>query len=168
MLKCFFMRNKLYDYINNSLSEVDKIRIKEHLDSCHNCVNRVSQLKAVLDLAAQKKLPELPEEFWNGFRIDLDRRLNQKLVSWQSSVSNPVYFLKPAFTYALILIFVIGIGSYYYSARYTAISSVKNEEDLINEVVVLDELNQGLEVSPDKDSYIEEIDLLYQFGQNLT
>lgn len=166
MLKCLFMKRKLYDYADNNLSDLDKIKVGSHLDVCAGCRERLEQIKSIIELAAQKISPEPSEEFWHDFKTGLDRKLNQRLTS-PLVIGHPLKFsFNPVLAYALVLVFVVAIGSIFYNSyHYSRLSSV-NDDVLANDVVVLEEVSQTPVLSHDKDSYIEEIKLLYQLGQN--
>lgn len=169
MLKCLLLRRKLYDYSDNSLSDIDKIRVKEHLDVCNKCQDTLEQIKNLLDLAAQKNIPQPSEEFWHNFKIELDRKLNQKLVPQFTLRRRCSYSLKPALAYTLALIFILVIGSQI-NKNYRSIGLIaQTDEELVDEMELLDELEQTPELNQDKEaSYKEEIELLLQYDQNLT
>lgn len=161
MLRCFFVKSKLYPYLEETLSDTDKSSVRNHLDSCTSCRNRASQLKTILDLVRQKRLPELPREFWHNFRADLDNRLNQELVPGVAAGCLLKYRLRPAFAYAFALILVAFMGFYFHFQPF-------HYDDLVNEVTVLEEIGVAPELNQDKDVYIDELNLLYQFDQNLS
>ncbi len=168
MLKCLFIRRKLYDYLENSLSDLDRIKVKKHLDVCNNCQNSLSQLKSIIALAAEKKTPQPDNEFWHNFRVDLDRKLNERLVPPIKIERKLRYSLRPVFAYvgALIFILVIGIGSYVYKRPYANLTRIAQDEDLINEILTLDDLEgSGLELDDaNLEMDLEEINLSYQFN----
>lgn len=168
MLKCLFIRRKLYDYLENSLSDIDRIKVKKHLDVCNNCQDNLSQLRSIIALAAKKKAPQPDNEFWNNFKIDLDRKLNEKLVPPINIERRLRYHLRPVFVYAGALIFIlaIGVGSYVYKRPHGTLIRVAENEDLINEILTLDDLEgSDLELNDNADLEIdlEEINLSYQF-----
>ncbi len=99
MLKCLFIRKRLYDYFDDSLSGKNKAMVKSHLDICSGCRQRLKEIESIVGLAAEKKAPEPGEGFWHNFRVDLDRRLNQELVSPIIIKGGLKYHLKPAFAY---------------------------------------------------------------------
>lgn len=169
MLKCLFIRRKLYDYLENSLSDIDRIKVKKHLDVCNNCQDGLSQLKSIIVLAAEKKAPQPDNEFWHNFRIDLDRKLNERFVPPINIERKLRYHLRPVFAYAgaLVFILVIGIGSYVYKRPYTALIRIAQEEDLVEEILTLDDLkggDLGLNDDANLEMDLEEINLSYQFN----
>lgn len=170
MLKCLFIRKKLYDYFDNCLSDIDRIKVKAHLDSCGKCRENLEQIRNIIDLAAQKKTPCPSEEFWHNFKVGLDRKLNQKLVPKFAFGGRLIFNLKPAFAYALALVFILVIGSRITNKDYRFVRMfAQSDEELVEEMALLDEVDQTQDLTQDKDSsYNEEIELLYQLDQTLT
>lgn len=168
MFKCLFMKRKLYDYLNNGLSDVDKIKVESHIEICVVCRERLGQIRDIIELAAQRRAPEPSEEFWHNFKTDLDRRLNQRLVSPFDPKRKSSYFSKPVLAYALVLLFFVAIGSLLYKNYSSFRLSMIRDDVLVNEVVALEELGQSPVSNHDKDTYMDDINLLYQFDQNPT
>ncbi len=169
MLKCLFIRKKLYDYLDNSLSDIDRIKVKKHLDVCNNCQDSLSQFKSIIALAAEKKTPHPDNEFWHNFRVDLDIKLNERLVVPINIERKLRYHLRPVFAYvgALIFILVIGIGSYVYKRPYANLTRIAQEDDLVEEILTLDDLEGGdleLNDNGNLETDLEEINLSYQFN----
>lgn len=185
MLKCILIRRKLYDYLENSLSEIAKLKVENHLHACHNCGERLGQIKAVLDFTGQKNIPQPKEEFWHNFKIDLDRKLNDALVSsltpletaersYKRKVSLtgftlkplPRFYLKPALTYAVLLVFFLAIAASLYKFPHPAsLRLTRNDDALAEEAIALDELGEASELNHDEDAYLEEIDLFLALEQ---
>lgn len=165
MLRCLFIRHKLYDYLENSLSELDKIKVENHLGICNNCKERLGQIRSILDLASQRKSPQPNSEFWHNFKLELDRRLNENLIPPITFERRLVYRLRPAFAYIFILIFFLTIGNYLYKRPFSRLPNIAQDEDLIDETLTLDELEEGLESEHNEDAYTEELDLFYQLDQ---
>jgi hypothetical protein len=169
MLKCLFLRRKLYDYLENSLSDIDRIKVKKHLDVCNNCQDSLSQLKIIIALAAEKKAPQPDNEFWHNFRVDLDRKLNERLVPPINIERKLSYRLRPLFAYvgALIFILVIGIGSYVYKKPFANLTRIAQDKDLIDEILTLYDLEgSDLELNDNGnlEMDLEEIILSYKFN----
>lgn len=165
MLKCLFVKRKLYDDLENNLSNIDKIRVKNHLDVCSNCRDRLLKIKVIIDLAYQKQIPKPNTDFWHNFQIDLDRRLNERLIPPITIKQRLTHHLRPAFAYVAILIFVLVISSYFYKISHLTSFRIAENEELIDEIVTLDEIDQDLQLNHDEDAYLEEINLLYQLEQ---
>jgi len=166
MLKCLFMKRKLYDYLDNGLSDVDRIKVENHINICAGCRERLGEIRDIIELAAQRRVPEPSEEFWHNFKTDLDRRLSQRLVSPFDSKRKSSYFLKPVLAYALAVLFFVAIGSLFYKNYFSVRLSMIHDDALVNEVVALEELGQSPVSSRDKDAYMDDINLFYQFDQN--
>jgi hypothetical protein len=166
MWKCLFIKRKLYDYLENSLSEIERIKVEKHLKTCNRCQDNLSQLKVVIDLAAKKKTPQPDSDFWHDFRIDLDRKINERLVPPIKAEYKLRYLPKPVFVYVSILIFilVIGLGSYFYkNLNSNFIRIAQQDKNLIEEILTLDELEDNtleLNDNADLEMDLEEI-ILY-------
>lgn len=162
MLKCLLIKRKLYDYLNHNLSDIDKIKVGRHLDSCDKCKVRLNRMKSILDLALQKEAPQPTDEFWHSFRVDLDRKLNAQLVSPLTFERKLGYRLRPVFAYTLVLIFVLTMGIYFSKKTPTSYIFAQKDDTLVDEIVMLDELSEGAELNHNEEFYIEEINLIYQ------
>jgi hypothetical protein len=160
------IKRKLYDYLDDSLSEIAKSKVKNHLDACHNCRERLRQIKAILDFAGQKNIPQLKEEFWHNFKIDLDRKLNDTLVGPLTLKPLPRFYLKPALAYAALLVFFLSIAASLYKFPYPAsLRLAQNDDQLTEEAIALDELDGDSGLNHDEDAYLEEIDLFLALEQ---
>ncbi len=159
MLKCLFIKRKLYDYLENSLTDIERIKVKDHLNVCSNCKDRLAQLKNIIALAAEKKAPEPDSEFWHNFKIDLDRRLNEELVPLANLEPKLSYRLRPVFAYVSALIFILVIvNSNLYKRPHQDLTRIAQEEDLVEEILSLDELDEILSLNEDE-LLLEEADL---------
>lgn len=165
MLKCLFIRRKLYGYFDNALSEMDRIKVKSHLDVCDECRHRLSQIKNIIDLATQKKIPQPNAEFWHNLKVDLDRRLNEILVPPIRIGHKPSYRLRPAFAYIATLILILVVGNYFYKNLLSIPGHLTQDEELIEEIVTLQEIDEALQLNYDENAYIEELNLLFQLDQ---
>lgn len=185
MLKCILMKRKLYDYADDGLSETAKLKVKNHLDACHNCRERLSRIKAILDFSGQKNIPQPKEEFWHNFKIDLDRKLNDRLVGPLTPLETtgqpqkikrfltgltlkPArrFYLKPAFAYAALLVFFLAIASSLSKFPHLALLQLaQNDDELAEEAIALDELGEAAELNYDEDAYLEEVDLFLALEQ---
>ena len=166
MLKCILMKRKLYDYADDGLPETAKLKVKNHLDACHNCRERLSQIKAILDFSGPKNIPQPKEEFWHNFKIDLDRKLNDTLVGPFTFKPLPRFWLKPALAYAVLSVFFLAIAASLYKFPHpAALRLAQNDDELIEEAIALDELGEALELDHDEDAYLEEVDLFLALEQ---
>lgn len=163
MLKCIIMKRKLYDYLENNLSEIEGLKVKKHLDVCQNCRMRSNQIKTVLDYASAKNTPQPNKEFWHDFKTDLDRKLNAALLRPLTLKPKPKFLLRPAFAYAMVLTFFLAaIGSLYKFHPSPLLQLAQNDEELVSQAADLDELTETSELNHDEDAYLEEIDLLLE------
>jgi hypothetical protein len=154
------MKRTLYDCLENGLSEIERIKVEKHLGVCTGCQERLSQIKAILDSAGAKNIPAPKEEFWRSFKIGLDEKLNEALVEPFALKPIRKFYLKPAFAYAVFLIFFLAVVSALHKFPSSArLQFAQSDEELVVEVVELDELEPALELNGDEDVYLEEIDL---------
>lgn len=170
MLKCIRFKRKLYDYLEDSLSQADRLKVKGHLDACPGCREKAAQIKAILECASAKNIPQPDKEFWQDFKVELDKKLNDELVGHLTLKPRPVFLLRPAFAYAAVLIFfLITIGSLYKFRFPAPLQFAQNDDELIDELteeaVTLEELGESAVLDQDEDAYLEEIDFLLEIEQ---
>ena len=166
MFRCIFIKRKLYDYLDNGLSETDKVEVKGHLDGCNKCSQHLGRLKNILDAASERKAPWPNTEFWHNFRIELDRKLNEKLVGPVTLKPRLSYRLKPAFTCALTLIFILALGNYFYKNRTSPHLRVTQDEGLVDELDALDDVDETAAFDSSGDSYMDELSFFYQLDES--
>ena len=165
MLKCLFLRRRLYDYFDDSLSEVDKIKVKEHIDACGDCRSRLSQMQNIIDLSSQKITPKPNDELWHNFKIDLDRSLNEALVKPVRLEHKRIYLSRPAFVYISALMFIFLVGSYFSQSRRFPVTRIAQEDALVEDILSLDELDEASYVNElDDADLLEEVILLDQLS----
>lgn len=166
MLQCIFLKRKLYDYVDNSLSEIDRIKVEKHLERCPHCQQRLNQIKAILECAGSKNIPSPNNEFWHNFKAGLDRRLNEALAGPVTFTQKPKFYLRPAFASAAIGVFFLAIGiSLYKFPRPNHMQLAQDDRQLVEEAATIEELTETSELNHDEDAYLEEIDLLMQLEQ---
>ena len=110
MIRCIFIKKKLYDYLDNSLSELEKDKINRHLGRCPSCQKELKKIESLLEIARQKEVPQPSDEFWHNFTTGLDRKLNQRLVPPFRFRPNLSLRLKPVFAYASLLVAILTLG----------------------------------------------------------
>lgn len=165
MFKCIFIKRRLCDYLDNSLSEIEKMKVENHLGRCNKCSRNLNQLKIILNVASQKKAPQPNNEFWHNFKIDLDRKLNEKLVPTFSPKPSLSYRLRPAFNYALILIFILVASNYFFKNPVSTYLRFAEDEDLAEEVDALEAIDDTAEFDYGDNLYMEELNLFYQLDE---
>jgi len=156
MLKCLFVRRKLYDYLDNGLSDIQKIDVRKHLDVCGGCRDRLGQLKRIIDMASRKKTPHPSDEFWNSFMNGLDRRLNESLVTPVAVREKMRHRLMPAFSFAAVLIFFLALGGYFYGKNN--LTSFRQDKYLIEEIMALEETGEEIELNHEDANYMNDSD----------
>lgn len=160
------MKRKLYDYIDDSLVQADKLKVQKHLEACPGCRERLDQIKIILNRAHSKNTPLADKEFWHDFKTGLDKKLNDKLVGSLALRRRPVFSLKPAFAYIAVAIFFIAVfGSLYKFNLSAPLRLAQSEDELVDETIDLDELEGQAALNHNEDAYLEEIDLLFEIEQ---
>ncbi len=168
MIQCIFIRRKLYDYMENSLSQAASVKVKRHLECCAVCREKLEAMAQLIQAVEQKTAPQPSEEFWEGFKAGLHQKLNARL---SPSLRQPLLDLKPklslrpAYGFLAFLVIVLGISVYlrynnllYFNASDTAI---------INEVSLLEELNPDISIGNGGNANIDELNILYRLGIEL-
>lgn len=166
---CFLIKRKLYDFIEDNLTQAQAEKIKIHLAGCARCAQEHSRMRQVLALASQKKTPELSGQFWANFDRELEEKLVKKKVLPEQIRLRQYYFprvgLRPAFTVATVFILLLAINFYLFGglptkARLNALS----DERLLNDIETLEELT-GESVALDNEDYLlNELDLLEELS----
>ena len=159
MWKCFFMKRKLYDFLESELPQHTRDAIAEHLDRCTRCQGELEAIKSVIALARKKDIPAPSSDFWQRFSAELDNKLNKRLVGPAVFKRSPVFLPRPALSFALILtVFLIGVSFYVQHAKY--------EHLIIHEAANLDDVTPNPEFSPlsGADGIMDDIRFLYKLG----
>ena len=163
MLECFLLKRKLYDCLDNSLSEKDRMRIKKHLDVCPHCQERLTQLKVILDYASSKHIPSPNNQFWYTFNAGLARRLDAIVSESGTMTQRSAVYRKPALVSAVLCVFFLAIGISLFKFQHLTEMPLKQEAALTKEFAAFDELSEVPELNHE-DDYLEEMDLLMQLG----
>jgi anti-sigma factor RsiW len=141
MIRCLFIRGKLYEYIDKSLSEEDHVRVANHLETCVSCRTRVAQIGRVLSVAAQNTAPVPSEDFWNNFRAELDDKLNQKLVP---SCPARAIRVRSALALATACLLIIAFSISLKTATRSPVRLAQSDKELIEELSSIEELSPEL------------------------
>lgn len=170
MIECIFMRRKLYEYMENSLSAEVSVKVKRHLARCAVCRGKLGAMARLIQVVGQKNVPQPSEEFWDSFRTDLHQKLNQRL---SPSLERPLldlkpklsYLFRPAYVLPAFLVIVLAISFY---LRYNN-PAYFNPSDtaIINEVSLLEELSPDISIGNGGSANIDELNILYKLGMEL-
>lgn len=148
MISCFFVRRKLYEYIDESLSEEARVKVADHLDRCPRCRRQVQGIRSVLSMAAAHKAPVPSEDFWKRFRAELDDKLNRKLVPDAQSAALRMR-LRPALALAAVCLLVLSFTFLLQGSRSPSPVRLVQEVELKKEdVALVEELGSWEEVDP--------------------
>jgi len=159
MFECLFVKRKLYDYIDNSLSEEEKIRVKAHLDVCLDCQGKIKQMESLIRQSQRKNIPQPSDDFWHNFKTELDQKLNQKLVPEFNLKTRFSYRLKPAFAFSLASVIIVVITMYFY-LHSRPVFLAKEDTDLIEEMNFWEEIAPGSLLNGNEEVIIEEMESL--------
>ena len=149
MLKCIWLRKKLYDYVDNALNENERVKLANHLESCADCRGRAEDIRRIIGAAQARTVPQLSEEFWHNFQSELDHKLNEQLVPSREERLAVSRRLRPAlaFTMVSLLLMVFTFGVFSRTSKLPRLAQEDNA--LIEEISNLDE--------SDMDQLIEDI-----------
>ena len=70
---------RLYDYLKNDVSDIERITIEQHLETCRHCQNDVDEIRAAIQLLPQQNILPSDErlaEYWQQFAGMVNERLN--------------------------------------------------------------------------------------------
>jgi hypothetical protein len=145
MLECISIKKKLYEYVDDTLSEADKERIRVHLEACSSCSRRVEQMRIVIGLAENKQVSYPQDEFWHKFGTELDAKLNDKLVAPFESKPAIGFKLRPALLVPVLSVVIVALGlSFFYRMSGT-------ENSLVNDIALLEEMGpEAIFMSPEE------------------
>jgi hypothetical protein len=110
---------QLYDYLQDALSEDDRIIVEDHLRSCEVCKCAVEDIKGVIETFESLTNPadERNAEYWNNFVLTVERRIfNPQNKSISPNLIDQLYSLfvlnkktTIALSTAMVLMLVIGL-----------------------------------------------------------
>ena len=159
MFTCLLIKRKLYDYIDNALSEVEHSQVQAHLEKCDSCQKKAADLRQLLAVAQSKKTPVPSAEFWHQFKVELDAKLNEQLVPPLRFRPLLGFRLKPAFAMPLVSIMVVVIMvSLYFHNRHPFIT--ESETQLFDEINFLEEVSPDTTVLTTDEMYTEDLTLV--------
>jgi len=162
MLKCLFIRRKLYDYADSSLSEADRIHVRQHLDICDACSREYASLIVLLREAGKKTAPTPSEGFWHDFNAELDRKLNDRLVAPLTFKARANHQLKPALSFITVLTLILAMGAYVRATSMKSKVISQSESELVNELILLDEIDPQASPAQSEDPISDELSLIHQ------
>ncbi|MFH1753228.1 MAG: hypothetical protein ABH875_03500 [Candidatus Omnitrophota bacterium] len=122
------------------------------------------KLKRLLALAAERKAPEQPPEFWSEFDKELKEKLSEESTSSVEIKIRPAYrpslTLKPVFALATVALVLIMISVYHFTGLPTSGTvAVLEEDSLVEELALIEELT-GETVYINGDAILDEMYLL--------
>jgi len=106
-MNCLTVRDHLFSYHENQLSEEEKYAFDGHLKSCKECAAIFSGIESLDELIQQKKSKQ-PNPFIHTRTIQRIESEGEKPVAWYLPVSKKI--LRPV-VISFILFFAVGAGS---------------------------------------------------------
>lgn len=103
----------LYEYLNNSLSKKERMRVEEHLAGCQRCDRELNELKTTIErVKAISESPSdaRPQEYWNNFATVIDNRITQEQQRPVHSTPSLVEWLKIQWVFRPKFATVLGSG----------------------------------------------------------
>lgn len=162
MLGCILRRRKLYEYLDNSLSEIERLKVGKHLNNCPPCRKKLNQMQSLIDLVKNKKTPEPSEDFWHKFRVELDANLNSRLVAPFNFKPQLNWRLRPALAISLASVIIL-TGIYLFShGRPLLLADA--DADLVEEIDLLEELSPDSSFTLNEDIELDKLSLWGQQG----
>lgn len=160
MFRCFVMRKKIYDYVDNSLGENEKVKVANHLESCAGCRQKAEDIRAIISAVRAGPVPQLSEDFWHGFQAELDYKLNRRVVPTLEERRAVSRRLRPVFAFTMVslLILFFSVGLFYRSKPLPMLA--------IEDATLIEEINTLEEVS--QEQFLEDEPALVQPGDDLS
>ncbi len=133
-MSCKRWRKKLSSYLDNEVSDRERLKMEKHLKSCRDCFNRFKQLdrihRLVQDIQPEKLQPGFHERLWER----LSQRkltLREKLLGWRYGwpLSLPRVG-KIAIAVSAVLLFSVSFYIWRFSTSYEVNVRVFEEEYL--------------------------------------
>lgn len=101
-MKCEKIQEQLVDYIENLVSEKERIFISEHLASCQSCQQELNEMQQFLDVLAKDTMQQPSENLRANF---------EQLIKEEEQQNTPkVVKLEPIFSYKTFLKYAAGIA----------------------------------------------------------
>ena len=166
---CFRIKRKLYEFSQGNLNSVEAEKIETHLAKCAKCAQEYSRMRKVLNLASEKKGPQLSSQFWANFGRELEEKLAKERVLPEKIKLKPQYLprvnLRPVFAVATVFILLMATSFYLFGglptkARLTALA----DERLVNDIELLEEITNEFLTPDDPDSLLNELNLLEELS----
>lgn len=164
MIKCLFIRRKLYDYLENSLSKNDSDKVKRHLESCVSCRRQSEGITRIIEVTERKKAPQVSEESWKDFKAGLYTKLAQRLIPSVEVKPRVNYLLRPAWALSTILVLVLTVSFYF---RFKPLYVKTSDAAIVNEAILLEEVSPDIRFGSGDNGSLEELNIFYQLGVDL-
>lgn len=115
-LKCNTIQRYISDYIDNTLSTNDALKVKKHLSFCQTCQKEVVALKKTRDLVVGFYVaPEVPDSYYHQFEVELHRCIENK---GPVPLSERIRFLVGQFTWSFLTQVRQSFGRYNFFHRH--------------------------------------------------
>ncbi|MCM8825741.1 MAG: zf-HC2 domain-containing protein [Candidatus Omnitrophica bacterium] len=109
-MKCKEIKNKIIEFVDGGLSDVERADIDKHLNECHRCREEFESIKMIFRSAKQIKIPVYDEAFWSA-------RYNTIVEKAQKN-HHEQFLRRMRLGFGLLGIFLVVFISRFYYQRY--------------------------------------------------
>jgi len=83
-MNCQDFRDKLELYLDNELSDQEKVEFEKHLSKCSSCAKELELLKSISSFGKIVSFSEPPPEYWNQLSQDIMQQIGEpeEKISW--------------------------------------------------------------------------------------
>lgn len=105
-MDCAQCKDKIWDYIEGTLTETEQKEMKKHLEECENCAAEAREISVIMEGLHGLPLEDVPEDY----HTELMAKLEQEVVPFKKKTANrwkPYYLIAAA---VLVVAAVGGVG----------------------------------------------------------
>ncbi len=110
-MKCKTVQNQLSDYLDNLMSDSNKIQLEEHLKQCQKCSSELNAFRMIITEASSFDKAKAPDSLWEG----IETQLNTNRESNSSKIANLLSSLKEqivsGFRFPIPVIQITGVAA---------------------------------------------------------
>lgn len=147
------VRNVLYDFLLDELSDGDRTVVAKHLAGCRQCSDELAGLQktlAVLPRASSQPEDERDEMFWHSLAMNVEKEIRRESIlktgifsALVDRVRSFVAF-RPAYAYSAgAALAVIGVAVFFFRPQFEAPIHVAEKEDISEEARIIPTANES-------------------------